>query len=245
MIESETYTRKAPCRASANYPNCAMASAADPPELVAMEKFGDPIWKPVDFHLFSGEIGNPGNLFAPFFDTTEALLPEPNHTFHPDLGVDPGEAHCPPYDTELAEGVAALGFVDETLYSGLDYTDGTGVYLVWMTVPDPGVKGTSPDSSCRPKPPIIPNELFPIEISFEVSRNGVVVDAGGFEVPALDANLDPPFDVDGHSHFPAFFVDSQSLLPLGASPFGDWTYDVTMTDSAGNGWMASASFVVE
>ena len=112
-------------------------------------------------------------------------------------------AHAGPYGTEIAEGVANSGYVDSQVYHPTDF-DGqpNGVYFVFMNVPDPGTTGSSPDFASGP---IISNDLFPISVSAEFLHNGDVIANDSFDVPLLDDALNPPFDVDGHSHFPLFF----------------------------------------
>jgi hypothetical protein len=217
-----------------------------------LTKVGNPIWKPVDFHLFSTQIGTPPT-FSALFSTLRAILPSPNHELHPALFIGPGDPHCGPYDTELAQGMAALGLVDSTEYGPGDFTDENGIVLMFMTVADPGRNGTSPDTGCGQKPAddprIIPNRLFPNVSTVEILQNGKVVDMGELVVPPLDNQLDPPFDVDGHSHFPSFHIDSKVIIELVgghiSSPRGNWEYRVTMKDQAGNGWVISAPFTIQ
>jgi hypothetical protein len=206
---------------------------------------GSPTWKPVDFHMFSAEIGTSHTDFAEFVTTVRSLLPGPNHSFHPDLGVSPGDSNCPPYDTELAQGVASLGLVEKSVFGVPEFSGGDGVYLVWMNIPAPGTGGRSPDSACTPPPRIIPNTLFPITGPIEVSRNGVVFDTNTLSVPPLDEMLNPPFpNVKGHSHFPFFFAESAEFLPQGTSPRGEYEIRITMTDQQGQGWLIVAPFTI-
>jgi hypothetical protein len=130
------------------------------PQFLTLTQIGSPIWKAVDFHMFSAPIGTPDTGFAAFLETVLALLPEPNHTFIPELGVGPGEPHDPPYDSELGDGVKNLRFVEKVGFTSEEFSGGNGVYLVWMNIPAPGTTGSSPDFASGP---IIPNSLFPIE----------------------------------------------------------------------------------
>jgi hypothetical protein len=61
-------------------------------------------------------------------------------------------------------------------------------------------------------------------------------------VLALD-EIDPPFDVEGHSHIPIFFVESLDFVP-GKQPVGSYELTVTLRDASGNGWDATADFQV-
>jgi hypothetical protein len=56
--------------------------------------------------------------------------------------------------------------------------------------------------------------------------------------------LDPPFNVDGHSHFPIFGAEAV-FLPDGVGPEGNYKSTTTMTDQQGNGWRIHAHYVVK
>lgn len=222
----------------------ASQAAAAQQSVVRLERIGDPIWRPVDFHLFSAPIGSPPD-FEGFFSTVFSLLPPPNHAPHDQLLVGPGDPHAPPYDAELAQGVAALGFEEEHVFGASEFSGTNGVYLVWMVVPDPGTTGSSPDFASGP---IIPNTLFPITIVGVSTRNGTVFDAAlaNSSVPPLDdPALTPPFDVDGHSHFPFFIAEAAIFGPGDVGPAGNYKYVITMTDQQGNGWRVHAHYVVK
>jgi hypothetical protein len=224
----------------------ASAQRAGPAQhsVVRLERIGDPIWRPVDFHLFSAPIGSPPN-FEGFFSTIFSLLPPPNHRFNPPLPVGPGDPHTPPYDAELAQGVAALGVEEGRVFGASQFSGTNGVYLVWMVVPDPGTTGSSPDFASGP---IIPNTLFPITVIGVSTRNGEVFDANlaNSRVPPLDdPTLTPSFDVEGHSHFPFFIAEATIFGPGNVGPAGNYKYTVTMTDQQGNGWTIHAHYVVK
>lgn len=211
---------------------------------VRLERIGDPIWRPVDFHLFSAPIGGPPN-FEGFFSTVLSLLPAPNHQSHQQLLVGPGAPHLPPYDAELARGVTALGFEEARVFGASEFSGMNAVYFVWMVVPDPGTTGSSPDFASGP---IIPNTLFPITITGVSTRNGEVFDPAlaNNEVPPLDdPTLTPSFQVEGHSHFPFFIAEATVFGPAGVGPEGNYKYTITMTDQQGNGWTIHAHFVVK
>ena len=221
------------------------AVAGSPPDAqsVTLTPIGNPTWKPVDFHLFSAPIGDVDSGYAEFGETMAQLLPPPNHAAHPQLGIGPGEPHRGPYKNELDHGVRDAGFREETQFSASEFSEGAGVYLLWMNAPDPGVKGSSPDFV---RGPIIPNSLFPIHFSGITLRNGEMFNPAVFDtdVPALDANLDPPFAVDGHSHFPFFAVDNADFGPPNSQLSGSYVYDITLTDASGAGWHIEARFSV-
>src|SRR4030095_12367251 len=179
--------------------------------------------------------------YVEFLETMLALLPPPNHVFNPDFGgVGPGAPHAPPYDSELADGVSNLGFDEGVRFARSQFSQGQGVWLAWMNVPAPGTTGSSPDFASGP---IIPNALFPIHFSGNNVHNGKPFSfLGAADVPPLDANLNPPFDVDGHSHFPVFFADNADFGPSGANLHGSYEFQIEIIDQAGNGWGLTGTF---
>jgi hypothetical protein len=229
--------------------------AGPPPDQgVRIVPIGKPIWKPVDFHLFAAPIGTAADGYAEFTTVAVSLLPPPKHKFNPILLVGPGVPHPPPYDSELANGVANLGFHEGVHFRSSEFSEGIGVWLAWMNVPMPGVAGSSPDSINSPfHPPIIPNTLFPILLRGVSYLNNKVFDpvlaaagdGGPVPIPPLDGNIDPSFaGLDGHSHFPIFNADNADFGPPGAKPNGSYEYRYTMLDQSGNGWSISAHFSI-
>jgi len=179
------------------------ASGQPPARGVHLERIGRPTWKPVDFHIYSAPIGTADSGYVEFGETMVAILPPPNHIAHPDLGIGPGVPHSPPYKSEIANGVTNLGYHQGTRFQKDEFSNGMGVWIVWMNIPVPGTTGTSPDFTSGK---IIPNNLFPIHVQGQTFRNNKLYNPylADFYVPALDSNLNPPFNVDGHSHFPIF-----------------------------------------
>jgi hypothetical protein len=208
---------------------------------VTVTTIGTPGYLPVDSHLFSGPIGTAADGFAEFAQTQGALLPPPNHLPNPALGIGPGSPHAGPYTTEFGQGVTANGFVDADIFTAAQYSNGNGVYLVFMMVPAGGSpNGSSPDFTSGP---IIPNALFPLTVTGSTFTDGVLNDSlGAFTVPPLNAAVGFP-GVDGHSHTPFFFVDNFDFASLPAIA-GDYEYRIGIRDSAGNGYDIAADFQV-
>jgi hypothetical protein len=219
------------------------ARALNLPALVQAKPIGSPTWKPVDFHQFSAAIGTAGDGYAEFTSTQLAILPGPYYAYYPSLGVGPGAPHQPPYDRDIARGVAAQHYHQGPLFTRPEFSAGKGVWLAWMNVPAPGVRGSSPDFA---RGPIIPNSLFPIQVTGVATRFGSVFDPSlaSFTVPKLDTEIDPRFTVDGFSHFPVFIADSTDFGPAGTSPLGAYTWRLKLVDQTGSGWEVDASFAV-
>ncbi|MGS0687926.1 hypothetical protein ACVBEQ_22665 [Nakamurella sp. GG22] len=209
---------------------------------IRVSPIGHPTWKLVDFHLFSAPIGTAATGYAEFGQTAEALLPPPDHRPHPQLGIGPGYAHQGPYDNELAEGVAAQRYSEGVRFHTDQFSDGLGVWAVWMAVPAPGVIGSSPDFSAGP---IIPNNLFPIHVLGTATHNGAPLSKiAKFDVPALVSKLTPPFDVDGASHTPFFFADNADFALSDRNLRGSYRWQFTLVDATGNGWSVAVHFTV-
>ncbi|MCB0257425.1 MAG: hypothetical protein KDI55_27190 [Anaerolineae bacterium] len=223
-------------------PTAASAGGPPPTQGVHLTPIGNPTWKPVDFHLFSAPIGTAASGYEEFLETALGLLPEPNHTFHPDLGVGPGDPHDPPYDQEMADGVVAQGYHEGVRFNQSEFSDGMGVWTAWMNVPYPGTTGSSPDFTSGP---IIPNSIFPIHVNAVSTHNGAPYsDVFDGDVPALDGSICDNCAVDGHSHFPFFLADNADFGPPGGKIRGSYTWEVTMIDATGNGWQFDVHFAV-
>jgi hypothetical protein len=216
-------------------------SAAPPPtQGVTLTPIGNPIWAPVDFHLFSAPIGTAQSGYVEFGQTALALLPPPNHVFNPVVLVGPGAPHAPPYDHELANGVAALGFHEGVHFASSEFSNGGGIYLVFMVVPAPGVVGSSPDFAAGP---IIPNAVFPIHtFGTDAHNNKPFSILGNTFVPAI-ADIGFP-GLDGHSHFPDFWADNADFGPPGTKLNGTFRYSITLLDATSQGWAIEAHFTV-
>ena len=204
---------------------------------------GTPVWQPTDIHLFVAPIGSAPN-FEGVLTSLQAVLPEPNHRFHPDLFIGPGNPHNGPYTSELAGGLASSGFQEKTIFDVSDFSGTNGIYLAMMNVPGFGLTlpalGSSPDFASGP---IIPNSLFPITAIGTTFRDGSALPAFSTTlVPPLDGSLNPPFNVNGHSHFPQFYIDNADFN--GVDPEGTYLYSVSLRDTAGNGWDVSVPFQV-
>lgn len=224
------------------FPASAQAEGKQVIKGVHVTPIGNPTWKPVDFHLFAAPFGHAPD-YAGYGTTTAAILPPPNHVAHPQLGIGPGAPHVPPYTTEMAKGVTANHYHEGNVFKTTEFSNGMGVYVVWMNVPAPGVTGSSPDFASGP---IIPNSLFPIHAKGITYQNGKQFDAAlaDVQVPALNNDLNPPFNVDGHSHFPFYVTDNADFGPAGAKLDGTFKYDLTMIDQTNQGWHIEVQFQV-
>jgi hypothetical protein len=212
------------------------------PAPVQIKQIGQPIWKPVDFHVFSAAVGTADDGYAEFGQNITNLFYPLRHQSCAELGIGPGAPHQPPYYQEVEAGLDIMNFKDAAVFAVSNFTTPKGVWAVWMTVPNPGTTGSSPDFTSGP---IIPNTLFPIHVEGQTFRNNQLWDPylGSFDVPPLTDKLSCPFSVDGHSHFPVFFADTSSFGP-GGPVTGNYQFRIKMTDAAGNGWSITVYFTV-
>ena len=76
-------------------------------------------------------------------------------------GLVPARPHSPPYTTEIEDNLAILGYHQGTHFQKDEFSNGMGVWLVWINIPARETIGSSPDFTSGP---IIPNSLFPIHV---------------------------------------------------------------------------------
>src|SRR5262249_20811480 len=148
-------------------PRLSLAAATN----IQVTKIANPVWKPVDFQLFSAPATPFDQTFGQVYNT---LLPYDTPiatTYVP---------HASPYDTELSAGALAGGYVSQSVFTSDQITlHPNGVYFAYMLVPDPGITGSSRDFASGP---VIPNSLFPVATNVDVWLDGVLVD----RVPGAD-----------------------------------------------------------
>ena len=188
-------------------------SAAQAPT-ISLTQIGSPIWRPVDFQIFS----------APDDQTTRALLRGPNDP--PADATTYTTPHGPPYDSELSTNMAAAGFVSRSVFPREAIArNPNAIFLPLTLVPDPGITGSSRDFASGP---VIPDSLFPLSGHNERWHNGVLADTGDFQTVLRPTDL--PFE--GASHRILF----STFFNTGADNFGNYELRSSMIDAEGNGW---------
>lgn len=203
-----------------------------------LTKIGTPAWKPADLHRHSISLPSPSD-FSDALATIKSELPPPAHAWSDALGIVPGEAHSQPYDTELSERIAALGFADKDTFTVDEAAGARTVLTIYMVVPSEGApEGSSPDFDAGP---ILPDTIFPIHVEATFTLDGGEPQfSGAVDVPGI-ADFDPGYaTLDGHSHFPMFGFDL--LDPSNAA--GEHTTTHTLIDAEGNGWTIEGHFSV-
>jgi hypothetical protein len=193
---------------------------------IGLTKIGSPVWKPVDFQLFSA----PGDTDAAFDATLDSLSP-----WDPRGVTTYTTPHAPPYNTELSESAAAVGLVSHSIFpSKAISNDPNNVYFALTLLPDPGVTGSSRDFASGP---VIPNSLFPVTGQGTLWIDGAFAfDIGTGQIPLRPTDM--PFE--GTSHRTIF----TSVWSRGPNNLGDYELRSSLRDSQGNGWNLVAPFRV-
>jgi hypothetical protein len=192
-------------------------SAAQPPA-VTLTQIGSPIWRPVDFQLFSAPV-EPDAAATASFRALEPLQPLPGETTYT-------TPHAPPYDTELSTNAAAAGYVNRSVFPRevMAYPD--GIWFAYSLLPDPGITGSSRDFASGP---VIPNSLFPITRSGDAWKDGAPVHVYE-EQSSVVRPSDQPFDGSSHR------VTGQSFWNRGDDNLGNYEFHRSLRDAQGNGW---------
>jgi len=230
----------------------ALGSSSLYADVISVTRFGDPVWEPVDLHLITAPVGDGEGdpAFGEFKTTATTILPEPNHKFNPLLFVGPGAPHSG-FDTEIGDGIAAAGYKEGNVFTVAEFSPLAGVILTWMNVAGPnapvGTDPAVPDTPDYDIGPTISNDLFPITGLYTVRRNGELyepTDDTNPPLPPLGDNINPPFDVEGYSHFPFYLAGSTLFADPSQPAVGDYNYNVKLQDQAGNGYVIEADFSI-
>jgi hypothetical protein len=151
----------------------------------------------------------------------------------------------------LSEGVAAAGYLATDVFTVDEFTTGATFY-VQSLVPDSNApNGRSPDFSDGP---VIPNEVFPINVTLNVLKDGdpIYNDSGVLDIQSLssygtawfDNGQSTDFTDSNWSHLPFFtFVNSIGSL-VEDDPTGQYEWTIITQDLNGNGWDLRLPFTV-
>lgn len=230
-----------------------MPPAPEPPELGEEEalagcegcirrSIGSPAWEPAQALALVAEIGSLETGPQLYFDWHSEFFGS-RHVHSPsETAFLPGEPHDGPYASELAVLAEAAGFSSTQQLSEAEFAPPSGLVLLIMIVPgSEAPQGRSPDFK---EGPIIPNELFPIDVMGGVYREGQPYDLGvNDRIVGYDA-LSEPIDVEGASHFFVSFGENSGFGPADLAPVGDYEFSLRATDVHGTGWELKVPFRV-
>jgi hypothetical protein len=189
---------------------------------VMLTRVGNPIWRPIDFHLFTAPAGSQEGFDA----TMRSILPD----------YFAGVPTPPPYEKHVAERFAAIGLQDSTTFVPTDIDNQpNAVFIVYSLVPDPGTIGSAYDFTAGP---VIPNNILPISVDGELVRNGVVID------PEFDSLVVRDDSFDGLSWILLYSGAAASFFPSGTGPIGSYELRFVQRDQGSNGWNFVIGFQV-
>lgn len=218
--------------------SCCLSGRAQAGDLT-VTTVGNPTFQAVDFHLFSAPIGTAASGYAEFYQTGQTILPPPYYKLDTAIGLTPDQPH-PGVDftTDIQQGVQAAGFVEKSVFLTPEFSNGMGVFLMYMVVPGPGAPaGSTLDYASGP---IIPNSIYPISQAFAtLFSDGTLADtSGNFSVNVIHPNL------DGESHMPFFVADNYDFMTADRGILNAFEYRIELRDAAGNGYDVKAAFTV-
>ena len=217
-------------------------TSADVPasQHVQLRPIGAPTWRPVGFQLFSAPIGTADSEYAEFGETMEALLPPPNHFRpRPRRGSRGGAPAAVRRRACQRRGRAGIPRARPVHVAGVLQRQRRLVGVDERSGPrHPGFLPGLPPRTRHPERTVPHPRVRVLHPSRE--RFSTLTD---FDVPPLDA-IDPPFDVDGHSHFPGLHRRQHRFRPPDSNPFGLYIWQFEMVDQSGAGWQIEAQFVV-
>lgn len=222
------------------------------PELagVSLTEVGSPLWHLTDLHQFAADLGDQFDDVGPVLD--ELLVPH-----HELLGFmqgavtaiyAPGVAHTRAYETELAAGASAAGRAQSSTFTAADLSGFRGLLLGFTVVPSAGAPvGSSVDSG---NGPIIPFTAFPLRVTLELRRNGVLW--GGAATPFdLRGYNDwypgaPPIANPGTGASHLHLASIANATVFGAmAQTGSYLWVMSLTDASGAGWRLEVPFTVQ
>jgi hypothetical protein len=191
---------------------------------ISLTKIGSPIWRPVDFQLFSAPV-EPDAAAT----TSAALQP-----LDPRGVTTYTTPHGPPYDTELSTNAAAAGFINRRVFlrEAMDYPN--AIFSAFMWLPNPGITGSSRDFASGP---VIPNSLYPMTQSGEVWKDGALHYDYGESLSQVRPT-DQPFDGASHRFSRSYFGNRD------ADNVGNYEFHRSLRDAQGNGWDIVVPFQV-
>lgn len=204
---------------------------------------GSPSWKLAELAVYVAPIGDLNDNAAEMIVSTNTIF-GPKHVYDTSLTLlKSAQAHDPPYDKELADGLVKAAFTSSGCFKLADLNAPSGIIVTLNLVP----------SSTAPSGP-----------SFEQPGGGPVI---AFSTLAVDGDLfingsliDPNFDSTfpkaalvygypeqtpaGFAHLVLNFGENQPFSPTPLTA-GAYVFTVKLGDGQGNGTTDTIHFVVQ
>lgn len=187
-----------------------------PPPPTSVTPVGTPMWEISDFALATGPSGE---------GPMTCLLNGP-HAWDGTRWI-PGDAHDPPYATELRDKMSTCGLSEREDFVASEMEAPNGVWLLMMVTPKTGnAPGSSPDFGLGD---VVYEDRFPMVVDADVRRGEILVDIDhDFVFPTT---TDLGYVVTGHSHVPMVFRTGLDRMPAGATSPGEYLWQVSIRDA--------------
>jgi hypothetical protein len=163
-------------------------------------KQGDPAWETTGWTLYTA----PDTIQTVQQVFSQHAYNSTQNAFHP------GTVHAPPYDTEVADRVATLGFPTGDNFLMSEWTYPQGVMANAVIIPSANAPtGVTADYASGP---YIPKALA-LYVDADMYKDSTVVDPD-FDAPYPTlATLEPNTTADGWSHMTLSFGEDTSFIP--------------------------------
>jgi len=194
-------------------------------------QFGSPTWSIAGVEMF----------VAPMDVETGNCLLGANHLYDGSVWL-PNVPHAEPFTSEFSVAVEDCGYTTKTVISSEEFASPTGVFLGLVLVGNES--GSTPDYESGSA---IPGDKFPMVVDGDVRRDLIIVDSD------QDRSYPDPVSlgylVDGHSHIPLLFQMNMDRMPAGATPPGEYTFQLVIRDATSQvdptGYDVTVPFTVE
>ena len=192
---------------------------------------GTPDWTAVAWAVYVAPIGTASDPPSTLNASASAVW-APNHAFDTTNSVFKSIIpHAPPYDGELATGLAQTTFVNTGCLPASAFVAPSGVLVSAILIPS----ATAPSGSSyevATSGPIIPSALY---VDGDLLRDGVVID------PAFDSTytkalyLYPSSGAEGYRHVILNFAENSDFSGGAALIAGDYAFRVKISGGSGTG----------
>lgn len=194
---------------------------------VRCTRHGDPRWTASDVHLFAAEQGS--------VEVVMNVLTR--HAYYVDrygnrvIGSDPAQPHGPPYQGEIAAGLAAAGYEASNVFPRRAFAPPRAVHVLYLIAPtERAPHGRTADFADGP---YWPESWEPLWIDGDLLHEGVSVDSEwDLYFPAFE-NFRSEIGGDGYSHMFGSWYTNSDYFPAAV---GEYELQFHLIDGTFNGW---------
>lgn len=209
---------------------------------------GNPTWTVEDVQLVSIPVGNQNNMWRSVEDSINGIF-NPVHNlagFIDGILLLPAYQPIAPverdYSTILSALVQVAGYTSKTTFSREEYEADNGLLIAFTLVPGPGAPVE--DSFDFAAGPVLQTELFPMDATFSITRNGAeFLPEGPFTLPGYH-QFNPPVPGSGTSHRVVSTLVVDAIAAMGEDAAGSYEPTITLLGANGSGWSVQVPFTV-